>query len=116
MRLELSLPPSANKQYRRTKGGGVALTPQVKSFRREVWALFKQQRKRPIYGPVRLEVHLYPSRAGRFDADNRIKQLQDALQDAGAFADDSQINDLHVKKYQPEPPLGRCVVEIFEIR
>ena len=93
--------------------------PQVVAFRKEVWALFKQLRRRPIVGPVRLQVDLYPCRKGRMDADNRIKQLQDALQDAGAFVDDSQITDLFVKKHEPEfdPefPKGKCVVQIFEI-
>ena len=116
MKLELPLPPSANRQYRRTRSGGVYLAPRVRAFRQEVWALVKQQRRRPIDGPIRMRVEIHPASARVIDLDNRVKQLLDALQIAGAFVNDSQINDLHLIKCDPDPPLGRCVVDIFEVR
>ena len=36
--------------------------------------------------------------AARIDLDNRVKPLQDALAAAGAFANDEQIDDLHVRR------------------
>jgi crossover junction endodeoxyribonuclease RusA len=47
------------------------------------------------------------------DLDNILKALQDALQDAGVYNDDHQIDDLRVTRTAPQKP-GWVDVDITE--
>lgn len=56
-------------------------------------------------------VDLYPPDKRRRDVDNICKALLDAMQHAGVYEDDSQIDDLHIRRRDVVPP-GRVVVQI----
>jgi crossover junction endodeoxyribonuclease RusA len=61
---------------------------------------------------VTLEIYLYPPSNHRSDISNRIKILEDALVKAGCFDDDSQIDNLMVKR-MPVFALGKVEVRIY---
>ena len=50
----------------------------------------------PLTGRLRLLVVVHMTQHRDTDLDNRIKPLQDAMQEAGIFQDDAQIDDLRV--------------------
>lgn len=58
------------------------------------------EHKTPKLGNARLEVTIwvYPSNRRIFDLDNRLKAILDALQDAGVYDDDSQIDVLMIQR------------------
>lgn len=115
--LELPLPPSVNRMYGRTKAGRVYLKRDVLKFRTDVTFLARGAGLRhPFDGPVRVEAVFRPWRAGVFDADNRVKALQDALERAGVVTDDRQVVDLHATLGPVDAPLGSCTVRVTEIR
>ena len=70
----------------------------------------------PFTGRLKVSVWLHFARRGKADIDNRIKSLLDAMSPnkdldfKGAWLNDSQIDELHVFRGHPKPPLGRCVV------
>lgn len=118
IRLELPLGPTINHYYGRsgTRGSHWYLSAAGKAFRESVYAAWLgQPHRRRIEGPVRLRVVLAPKNRGRFDVDNRLKPLLDALQNAGVFNDDSQITDIWASKVDPAPPKGWCHVEITDV-
>lgn len=67
-------------------------------FRERVTALLVARRVSPIPGPLAVDIELFPPDRRRRDIDNAIKSLLDAMQHGGADIDDSQIDDLHVRR------------------
>ena len=58
---------------------------------------------------------LVPADRRRWDIDNRIKSLQDALQVSGVYADDSQIDELRIVRHDVViPGEGSAVVIVSE--
>jgi len=58
-------------------------------------------------------VHVFPPDGRRRDLDNLQKALCDALQHAGVYADDSQIDRLDVQR-GPVVPGGKVIVQVTE--
>ena len=72
-----------------------------------------QREKIPAMGSQRLAVAIWlhwPNKR-RGDVDNRVKPVLDALQRAGVYDDDSQIDELHVYRADIQK-LGYCTVNI----
>lgn len=96
--LTLPYPPSVNS-YWGFKGSHRYLTEKAKLFKREVSIAYKNS-KHKGFGKDRLKVHIVlhaPDRRIR-DLDNSIKSLFDAICQAGVFEDDSQIDEISVKR------------------
>lgn len=94
--LILPYPPSVNS-YWGFKGSHRYLTTKAKIFKQEVLLAFKNT-KHKGFGKERLKVHIVlhaPDKRIR-DLDNSIKSLFDAICQAGAFDDDSQIDKITV--------------------
>jgi crossover junction endodeoxyribonuclease RusA len=112
----LPWPPSVNSYWRR--GNNVTyLTKKAREFRNEVCHNILNSDE-PVDDMLtgRLAVHLeltLPDRRKR-DIDNHIKAAVDALEHAGVFEDDEQIDDLRVTRLHVEPP-GACDVTIVEL-
>jgi len=93
--LTLPLPPTINTYHgfhgkrRYIKADGLA-------FRKEVAVIVKQAGFTKLEGRLAVLVEIYPADRRKQDLDNRAKSLQDALTVAGAWLDDSQIDDLHL--------------------
>jgi crossover junction endodeoxyribonuclease RusA len=112
--LELPYPPSVNHYYRRV-GPRTLISREGRRFRERVCALLAAAGVRPLRGPLRVEIEVYPPDRRRRDLDNAMKSLNDALEHGGAFYDDSQIADLRITRRGCVPG-GRTLVRIWEDR
>ena len=112
--LILPLSPSINHYYTRNRNGGLYISEAGQAFREEVWLAVKQSKMPKLMGRVCLVVRVLPRDKRLTDISNRVKSLEDALQLAGAFANDEQIDDLQVLR-GPVVPGGRLEVMVGEI-
>lgn len=112
----LPWPPSVNCYIRRGNNRSY-MTKAGKQFRENVFADVVKAHDGdiwPLEGRLAVSIELTaPDRRER-DIDNHIKATLDALQHAGSFVKDSQIDELVVKRLHVEPP-GCCDVTIQEI-
>ena len=92
------------------------IKPQGKTFRRNVamYLMIHGLAKEPLTGPIRMLVEWFPPDKRRRDGDNILKGLQDALQYAGVYKDDTQIEDLRLVKRSVLKG-GKVTVAIEEI-
>ena len=113
VRLSLRWPPSVNKYWRHARGRTYISAP-GRAYRAEVaHAIIKAGS--PSFGTERLSVSIraYQPDLRRRDIDNILKSLLDALESAGLFDDDEQIDHLAVWKYPPgELPKTRGMIHI----
>lgn len=109
----LPLPPSINTYWRNARGH-TYIAPTGRQFRSEVLDVVKRS-KITTFGDARLEmsVVLHFRDRRQSDIDNRIKALWDALEHAGVYDNDSQIDTLVVSRGSIEKG-GKCVVTIRE--
>jgi len=114
MRLELPLPPSVNS-YWLHNGNRTYLAKSAVQFRAEV-ALYLKYNDIPYLGDDRLwaTITFCFANKRKQDIDNRIKPLLDALQEANLFADDSQLDQLLIKRGEITKG-GKCIVYIGKI-
>ena len=77
---------------------------------------FKGWPPEPLTGRIRLLVEVHMARAGKSDVSNRMKALEDALTNCGAWLDDSQIDDSHPIRGCVISPTGAMdvVIEVIE--
>jgi Holliday junction resolvase RusA-like endonuclease len=110
--LVLPFPPSTNHD----KGGGYHLTPDTRAFRRAVADVVRARRAHAVTGRLAVSISLYPSPSRRaFDLDNRVKPMLDALQHAGAFANDEAVDYLYVFRVYgvaADVASERCIVTL----
>jgi len=128
--LTLPYPPSINHYWRRV-GPRTLVSREGRAFRRDVCALLRQgfgaqtllggggPRRPPSGGRIALAMDAFPPDRRRRDLDNIAKAALDALEHAGIYADDSQIDLLLTRRRDPvkrgrldiridEFPLRRC--------
>jgi len=115
--LKLPWPPSVNHSTLPTSRGGRILTAQHKAFRRQVaqvWSDHPESYAGPVIGRLNVSAILFPPNHRKFDLDNRLKSLLDALQHAGVFADDEAIDQLSIRRsiIEAGQPTGDAVVTI----
>lgn len=115
-RYEITLPwvPSVNTYYRRA-GNHIHLSDKGRAFKKEIAQQLKAMRlhNEAIKDRLKVRIELTPPNRRKFDIDNRIKPLLDALQDAGLFADDEQIDSLNVERMAIDPEnKGYCLVKV----
>jgi crossover junction endodeoxyribonuclease RusA len=92
--LKLPFPPTNNRYYRKFHGRMVLSQP-AREYKRAVAEIVSLGRYR-MEGRLSLSVVLFPPTRRKWDIDGRLKALLDALQDAGVFEDDEQIDRLEV--------------------
>lgn len=102
--LTLPWPPSVNGYFIPIRMGTftkMALSPRGRAYHGEVASAIAQQLGRalvPYRTPVRVDVELRaPDRRSR-DLDNSLKALLDSLTKAGVWIDDSQIDEMIVRR------------------
>lgn len=124
MMLTLPWPPSINHYWRHVMVGRrptTLISREGRTFRTNVCALLAGggPRKPPAGGRIALAMDAFPPDRRRRDLDNIAKPVLDALQHAGVYEDDSQVDLLLTRRGQPtdggrlnvqiEPlPLTRC--------
>lgn len=122
MLLSLPYPPSVNHYWRKWHNRMV-ISRQGREYRTVVCGLLAGgrggARKPPAGGRVALCMDAFPPDRRRRDLDNLQKPTLDALQHAGVYEDDSQIDLLLTRRREPvengrleirldEMPLCRC--------
>ena len=108
---EIPWPPSVNHYYRHV-GPRVLISREGRQYRENVVAMFRNSNEPPFAGPIQLYAEFYPPDNRRRDLDNLLKCVQDTLQHAGLFTDDSQIAEIHIIKQKPMPPKGMAYIRI----
>jgi Holliday junction resolvase RusA-like endonuclease len=108
--VELPYPPSINHYWRRV-GQRILISREGRRFRQRVVAILAALRVQPLTGPLAVEVEVHPPDQRRRDIDNVQKALLDALQQGGAYLDDSQIVRLSIVKRKPVGT-GKTLVRI----
>ena len=95
------MPPTINSLDAYTRTAKILARKAKTQYHGTVYTLLRHQLG-PGYpmitGPVKLSMVLHFTRRGRFDLDNRVKILQDALQYSRVMDDDSQIDLLVVRR------------------
>ncbi|MCC7408101.1 MAG: RusA family crossover junction endodeoxyribonuclease [Phycisphaeraceae bacterium] len=119
MILTLPYPPSINHYWRYFRGRTV-ISQEGRAFRRDVCALLAPApgngggpRKPPSGGRIALAMDAFPPDRRRRDLDNLQKPVLDALEYAGVYEDDSQV-DLLVTRRCEVVPDGRLGVRVMD--
>ena len=103
----LPWPPTLNHNVGAGKYG-YFLTDEHRVFRRDVLGLVQAQRPATLRGALRLTMRVFPPDKRRRDISNLIKPVEDALQAAGLFANDEQIDELDIKRVRASLLEGRA--------
>lgn len=116
MTIRLPYPPSVNSYLKHTRKG-VFRSKEANVFRGNVTAAVLRQFKQippMMTGRIAVSIELtMPDRRKR-DIDNTQKVLLDALQSAGIYKDDCQIDYIQIRRLHVEAP-GAADVVIEEI-
>ena len=101
----LPFPPSSNTYYRSIKMGNscrVLLSKAGRKYKMDVadklLEQFANNNNFPLLGRLSVNVMLHAPTRRKYDIDNRIKPLLDALQFAGVFKDDECVDHLTIKR------------------
>jgi crossover junction endodeoxyribonuclease RusA len=101
-------PPSANTCFRALGRGRVVLSKKYREYISDVQRLVGPVE--PILGRLELIILLHAPTRRKYDIDNRIKPLLDAMERAGVFADDEQIDKITVERGEVWPRIGGALV------
>ncbi len=109
---ELPYPPSVNHYWRRV-GRRTLISREGRQYRRHVCPLLATDGAKPLSGRLEVVVHVFPPDRRRRDLDNAMKALLDAVEHAGVYADDGQIDrlDIHRRPVVPGRKVIVCITE-----
>ena len=118
LRLTLPWPPSVNRYWRSVPAGRgvrVLISREGRAFRRDAVArLARFGRRPPLTGRLDVRIALCAPTRRALDIDNRMKGLLDAMQHAGVYRDDGQIDRLLIERGPvARGGLVRVVIEPF---
>lgn len=104
LQLTLPWPPSVNRYWRsvpmgRGRGVRVLISREGRAFRTDAIARLAGLRPRgPLRGRLDVRIQLCAPTRRALDIDNRLKALLDAMQHAGVYRDDGQIDRLLIER------------------
>lgn len=97
MMLTLPWPPSVNRYWRNVRGRTL-LSKEGRVYRQTVLSAL-QTRSQCFRGRLAVIIDAFPPDRRRRDLDNLLKGPLDALQAAGLYLDDSQIDRLTIERH-----------------
>jgi crossover junction endodeoxyribonuclease RusA len=114
--LELAFPPSAN-HYWRYVNSQVLKSKDARSYIKAVGQIWMVSRQKafPKDERLKLEVLAMPKDKRKRDLDNLLKVLCDALESAGVFKNDSQIDEIVIKRGEVHPE-GKLLLTLTPIK
>jgi len=112
-KLDLPYPPSVN-HYWGQRGNHRFVGKKGQEFRLEVKIMVFKRKIKRLEGRLALTVYLYPPDKRKRDIDNIAKSLLDALEHAGVYENDSQLDELHIIRQELRPG-GACKVIITQL-
>lgn len=116
MAITLPYPPTVNMYWRSRWTGKYVkhyISNEGTKFRKDVirslhdWDM--------ILGPLSVRMLVFPPDRKARDVDNILKAPLDALEHAGVFENDSQIEELYVRKMREPSPPGRVEVTVSQV-
>ena len=109
--LRLPLPPSVNSYWNNWRGRTI-LSKQGREYKKTV-SEYVAEHNVPKLGGARLcaFITIFARDRRKIDLDNRLKGLLDALQDAGVYDDDNQIDEIRIVRGKIKSG-GECVIVI----
>ena len=111
IKLVLPFPPTVNHMWG-FAGKRKFLKKEAHEFHRIVQEAAIEANAK-ISGRLAIFIALYAPTKRKYDIDNRVKAIQDALEFAGVFLDDEQIDFLFVVRREPVKG-GLCKVLLVE--
>lgn len=114
IQLTLPPPPSINHYYRAVRGR-IFINKHGLEYREVVNRVVHRlnPNAKPLRKRLTVAIRYCPADRRRRDLDNVLKPLLDALQKAGVFKDDEQIDDLRIHR-GPVVPGGRVEIQLWE--
>jgi len=107
--LKLPWPPSTNRYYRVVNNRAI-LSKEAREYRAVVMREFGEIS--PFTGRLGVVIYAFPPDRRARDLDNLLKQPLDALQHAGLYLDDSQIDQLMIRRQPCNPAQPYLLVTI----
>jgi crossover junction endodeoxyribonuclease RusA len=108
--LILPYPPSVN-HYWGVSGKQRFIGKKGKEFRQAVAEACLDAQIQTMDGRLAVHVAIWPPDNRKRDVDNTIKPLLDAMEHAGVYENDSQIDELHIIRREPMKG-GSCSVVV----
>ena len=113
IQLELPYPPSVNS-YWRANGHRRYISKEGVAFTNEVSLIVKTQKPKTFGDKqVAISVMIHPRSKRKFDLDNTLKAILDALMKAGMYDDDSQIEYIEIARGEAVDG-GKAVVHLYD--
>ena len=113
IRLELPYPPSVNS-YWRANGHRRYISKEGVEFTKAVDLVVKQSNAKSFEEKqVAISVMIHPRSKRKFDLDNTLKAILDALMKAGMYNDDSQIEYIEIARGEAVDG-GKAIVHLYD--
>lgn len=117
--IELPWPPSANRYWRNVRGRTI-VSKEAREYKKTVKQLAYIEDlggRIPVLGRLSVSIIAYPPDKRKRDLDNILKVIFDAMEFAGYFLNDSQIDIIRVeRRHWCTADLGKVLIELNQIR
>ena len=113
--VRLPFPPSLNRIYKTRRGQtGMYLSAEGKAYKELVKLIVIREKITTLFGRLNVFVTVHAPDNRSRDIMNLEKISSDALQDAGVFKNDNQIDSYQIVRGATKPPVGELIVVITE--